>query len=326
MKKHLIFVLLAALLLSMAACAAPVSSPAATAAAETAATVPDGTDAAVPDSFSYSQLQYTDFLLASGAGAWGTTLYIAPDGSFSGVYHDSEMGDSGEGYPNGTVYYCDFSGQLGEPIRINEYTYELPLLTLHYGHTPDTQEIIGGQRYCYTAAFGLEGAQSLLLYLPGAPVAALPSQYRQWVGLRDGEGVLPFWGLYNESRQFGFSGTDRIQAARDAVTAAEEADAAVTAQMETAPTQLEINDAAQQRYIIWDDALNYLWGVLKQVLDEDTMHRLTEDQLEWIREKEQAAASAAAEYEGGSLYPAVFYTTAADLTKERVYFLLTYLP
>ena len=150
-------------------------------------------------SFSYDQLRFTDFLFSSGAGAWGTTLYIAEDGSFSGVYHDSEMGEAGEGYPHGTVYYCDFYGQLGTPVRIDAYTYELPLKVLRYGHVPESQEILDQQRYCYTTAFGMEDTLSLLLYLPGTPIENLPMEYRQWVGVHmENTGELSFWGLYNE--------------------------------------------------------------------------------------------------------------------------------
>ena len=44
------------------------------------------------------------FIFASGAGAWGSSLSLWPDGTFTGSYHDSEMGENGEDYPNGTVY------------------------------------------------------------------------------------------------------------------------------------------------------------------------------------------------------------------------------
>ena len=44
-----------------------------------------------------------DYTFASGAGAWATSLELYEDGSFAGDYHDSDMGDSGDGYPNGTI-------------------------------------------------------------------------------------------------------------------------------------------------------------------------------------------------------------------------------
>ena len=49
-----------------------------------------------------------ELVFSSGAGAWGTVLELAPDGAFTGSFHDTNMGETGEGYPNGTVYLCSF--------------------------------------------------------------------------------------------------------------------------------------------------------------------------------------------------------------------------
>ena len=54
-----------------------------------------------------------DFVFSSGAGAWGTFLTLDADGSFTGGYNDSDMGDTGEGYPHGKNYYCEFQGNSG---------------------------------------------------------------------------------------------------------------------------------------------------------------------------------------------------------------------
>lgn len=40
---------------------------------------------------------------ASGSGGWDTTMTVASDGTFSGTYHDSDMGITGDDYPNGSV-------------------------------------------------------------------------------------------------------------------------------------------------------------------------------------------------------------------------------
>lgn len=52
-----------------------------------------------------------EFVFCSGAGAWRTTIVVNQDGSFSGEYLDSDMGDSGDGHPKGTQYICSFSGK-----------------------------------------------------------------------------------------------------------------------------------------------------------------------------------------------------------------------
>ena len=53
-----------------------------------------------------------NFLFCSGAGGWSTGLKLNADGTFSGEYHDSNMGETGDGYPNGTMYECTFSGKF----------------------------------------------------------------------------------------------------------------------------------------------------------------------------------------------------------------------
>ena len=53
-----------------------------------------------------------EWSFSSGVGGWSTDLRILEDGSFSGEYHDSEMGETGDGYPDGTVYCCSFTGRM----------------------------------------------------------------------------------------------------------------------------------------------------------------------------------------------------------------------
>jgi len=37
---------------------------------------------------------------------------IADDGTFKGIYFDSEMSMKGEDYPNGSKYICEFHGEF----------------------------------------------------------------------------------------------------------------------------------------------------------------------------------------------------------------------
>ena len=152
------------------------------------------------------------FVFASGVGAWDTQVSIAPDGSFAGTYHDSDMGDTGEGYPNGTEYICEFSGQFSQPTQVDDHTWSVQLESLSYDGTPETEEIQDGIRYVYSTPYGIEGGQEFLIYLPFTPVADLPEGFRSWVGsqLVDSDNnqltELPFYGLYNVTTQEGFSG------------------------------------------------------------------------------------------------------------------------
>ena len=75
---------------------------------------------------------------SSGVGAWSTDFRMQADGSFSGEFHDSEMGDIGEGYPEGTIYGCSFSGRMMMVERVAENIWKLRVeeLALDEGQVP----------------------------------------------------------------------------------------------------------------------------------------------------------------------------------------------
>jgi hypothetical protein len=211
---------------SLAACQAgetaqgaqPVQSPPAV--SQSAAEDPATTDPQVEDplqaqpegedGFSFAQLAGYDFTFASGVGAWATTMTVSADGSFAGEYHDSDMGDAGEGYPGGTQYNCVFQGQFAPPVQVNEYTYSTRIDAIRYENQVDTDEIRDEIHYVYTEPAGLEGAEEILIYLPGAPLDQLPQEYLNWIGYFDlstaEETALSGYGLYNVATQCGFSG------------------------------------------------------------------------------------------------------------------------
>lgn len=84
-------------------------------------------------------------------------------------------------------------------------------------------------------------------------------------------------------------------------------------------TQMEMNEKSQELFELWDGALNYLWGELKNVLPEKEFEELRDEQRTWIAQKEEAVETAGKEFEGGSLYTMVVNTEAATITEKRVY-------
>ena len=163
----------------------------------------------LPSVFDLSALENIGFTFASGVGAWMTDLRINGNGSFYGGFHDSDMGDTGEGYPNGTVYGCLFHGQLSSYEFLNEYTVRLKidLLEPDEGQLPEVYE--DRTRYITTEPYGLSGTDELLLYLPGTPVERLPEGYVVWAkleGLPEEAKELPGYGLYNVPQDAGFLG------------------------------------------------------------------------------------------------------------------------
>lgn len=276
----------------------------------------------------FSDLQYLEFWFASGAGAWATQLSIRPDGSFSGEYHDSDMGDRCDDYPNGTRYQCTFSGSFSQPVKINDYTYSMQILSISYVNEPDTSEIKDDTLYHYTTPYGLDETDSLLVYLPGAPLAELPEGYRSWVGYyyleNTTDTTLPYYGLYNEAEAEGFSSYALADSLKNHLAFIEELAAEIEDSMEHDATlsQADLNVKSAELYELWDSLLNVIWQDLKRATDDETMRALTDEQLAWISQKEQEVDAAGAEYEGGSLQPLARNRKAAELTKARVYELL----
>lgn len=149
------------------------------------------------------------FVFSSGVGAWSTELQIRADGSFSGLYHDTDRGDTGDGYPNGVQYICSFSGAFAQPKQINAYTYSVAIASLETEGTPGAFYDTDGVRYIYSEPYGLDGAEEFLIYLPGAPVADLPEDFLSWVRSSfpdDSAELLPFYGFYNPENGDGFVG------------------------------------------------------------------------------------------------------------------------
>lgn len=84
-------------------------------------------------------------------------------------------------------------------------------------------------------------------------------------------------------------------------------------------TQAELNRISQELYELWDDALNDLWGKLRDSLPEEEFDKLLDEQLTWIETKESAVEAAGKDYEGGSIYSMIVNGEAARITEDRVY-------
>ncbi len=297
------------------------------------------------DSDLFAAMANYQFEYASGAGAWSTELTVEADGTFTGLYHDSDMGDSGDGYPDGTVYVCNFTGKFATPEQVDEYTYKTSIESITSEKEEGTEELADNMRYVYSSPAGLTDAEDIYIYTPGAVIADLPEGYQSWISFAsDGETTLSYYGIYNEKGEAGFysydysefgseeeslydAGTTDIDTYIPAESAigqelakVEEKAAAIDKKLETENlTQTEMNDLAEQQYKLWDEELNSIWKRLKETMDDEDMARLTEEEKAWIEKKDEEVKAAGADYEGGSLQSMVMSTKAAELTKAQVY-------
>lgn len=149
----------------------------------------------------------SDYIFTNGAGAWATELTLSPDGSFVGKYHDSEYGIQGEGYSNGTVYLCNFSGKFSSPVKVNDYTYSMTLEWLTTEEEEGSVYFENNIRYIISNPYGMEDAEKFFIYLPGAAISALPEDFLSWAHLDSNHKYfLPngFFGIYNENSKAGF--------------------------------------------------------------------------------------------------------------------------
>ncbi len=153
-----------------------------------------------------SRLNGQLFEFSSGVGAWSTELTIGENGTFTGNFHDSEMGETGENYPEGTLYGCSFHGQFSDPEPVDEYAWTVNVsVEQDEGQVPEAIE--DGTRYVTTAPYGLEKAQSVIVFLPGTPVDRLPEGLMIWSHLQETAPeakALPCYAIWNEADAAGF--------------------------------------------------------------------------------------------------------------------------
>ena len=135
------------------------------------------------------------------------------NGAFAGNFHDSEMGETGEGYPNGTVYGCTFHGQLSDPEKVDETTWKVKIkVEMDEGQVPEAIE--DQIRYVTAPPYGLEKAETVMIYETGTPIEKLPEGFMSWSHMQEVDPdakTLPYYGIWNETDDAGFVSIDEAQ-------------------------------------------------------------------------------------------------------------------
>lgn len=161
------------------------------------------------DSSFFAQFEGMEWSFSSGAGGWSTDMRFSPEGSFTGEYHDSEMGETGDLYPEGTIYSCSFTGRMSFVEQVNEFTWKVRVEELETGETPDKEWIDDGIRFVAADPYGITAGDELLVYCPGTPVSVFTEEMQLWAHLLDTEDTLfelDNWFLWNEKQESGFVG------------------------------------------------------------------------------------------------------------------------
>ncbi len=166
-----------------------------------------GACAAQPKTSVFDTLSGMEWSFSSGAGGWSTDLQIRADGSFSGTYHDSEMGECADEYPDGTVYVCSFTGRMSLVKQVDEKTWKIRVDKLEKEETKE--EINDGIRYVPSEPYGISEGDTMVLYSPGTPVSIFTEDMLFWTHVQEQKDTpveLDVWFLSSERNESGFVG------------------------------------------------------------------------------------------------------------------------
>lgn len=84
-----------------------------------------------------------------------------------------------------------------------------------------------------------------------------------------------------------------------------------------AMTQAQMNRCAHEDYIKADHALNSVYGVLMNTLEEPRKAKLKASERAWIAFRDAQCEFEASAFEGGTMQPMVFSACMADVTRAR---------
>lgn len=288
------------------------------------------------DSTESSDLTFADlagrqFEFCSGAGGWMESFTIEKDGYFTGLFNDSNMGSTGEGYENGTRYSSSYTGHFTNLTKVNEYTYTMELADISYKEPVDTEEIseIDQVKYIYTDSYCLGGTNIFTIYLPGTPLAELSEEVLRWIHYaNESEEELTMIIIVDEANGYGIYSRYRLEPLEDVQLTYNSYKYSYDYYNELlteASTTAEMVEYSATMYEFSDECLNYIWRLIRYNTEEERYNEILAEQREWIAEKEAKAAEASGEYEGGSLAAVVYNQTLADMTIRRCEELIGYL-
>ena len=164
---------------------------------------PDEPDVQEIEELTFEELSKRRFEFCSGAGGWAENFTIEADGSFTGEFHDSDMGSR-------TYYYSAYSGHFTNLTKIDDYTYQMTLEDIAYEDMVGTEEIVDEDLYVYTGSYCLGETDTFTIYLPGTPLDSLSEEIRSWIYYaNDNETQLTMVVIADETNGYGIYSYDR---------------------------------------------------------------------------------------------------------------------
>lgn len=271
----------------------------------------------------FEDLSKKQFEFSSGAGGWGENFRIERDGYFTGNFHDSDMGDIGEGYDGGTIYVCSYTGHFTDLKKISDYAYEMKLQDITYHDEQGMEKIVDDTRYIYTTSYCLGDSDTFRVYLPNTPLKEFSEEVLSWLTMANGgeSEVLTMYAIVDEKNGYGIYSYDRLPVAEDAVMTFDNYKMSYDYYEQKMATEdmttVELSMCSKEQSEISDECLNYLWNLVRYQVDEDRFEDILEQQRSWIKERDQEAEAASAEFEGGTFAPIAYWNAMATKTIER---------
>lgn len=149
------------------------------------------------------------FTFSSGAGGWGTYVMLKNDGTFSGYYMDSDMGNTGKDYPKGICHTCEFTGKFGSITKESDTEYSMELTEIKTKEKTGKEWIKNQILYIAADPYGLAESKKFVFYTPDALTKDMSDDFLNW-----GTGTVFFpngvqeklgtYGIYNTDKGYGF--------------------------------------------------------------------------------------------------------------------------
>ena len=135
-----------------------------------------------------------------GVGNRYVKIDLNSDGTFTGAYSDTNLGESGSGY-NFTTYYNEFSGSFDGPHSTGTYEYGTYVknfkLKYKVGSSAIKTDEYGQKiRYVYSTPSGIAQRDYFRLFIQGTPTSALPDDFTNYV-MYLSDNYLPYHAFYN---------------------------------------------------------------------------------------------------------------------------------
>ena len=240
---------------------------------------------------SFADLAKYTYCFSSGAGAWADGFDIEKDGFFHGEFHDSDMGDTGDDYPNGTCYLCDYEGHFADIQRVDEYTCKMKLADIEV--VGDKEDYIqDGVLNVISSPYALNNADEIDIYLPGKPTSEISEEILTWAGLNYGDDTidkLEYPILVNVNENQGIAASDRMDPKEEAefdYNNASDSCNYIDMQINSATSQQEKNELSATKAKAMDNMLNSIWILVKYNTDEDTFNKALEEQRSWLKDRD----------------------------------------